>query len=115
MNQPNATDGPLLAHMVYFSLYDATEEARGRLLHACQKYLAGHPGILFFGCGTRDAELRREVNVLDFDVGLHIVFRDRAAHDHYQQTAEHLQFIAENKHNWRQVRVFDSLLVPGSM
>jgi hypothetical protein len=111
MSQPN-TGGPLLAHMVYFSLYDASEEARSRLLQACQKYLAAHAGVVFFGCGTRDAELRREVNVLDFDVSLHIIFRDRAAHDQYQQAPEHLQFIAENKHNWRQVRVFDSLLVP---
>ena len=43
-------------------------------------------------------------------MALHIVFRDRAAHDHYQTTPDHLRFAAENKENWRRVRVFDSLV-----
>ena len=34
----------------------------------------------------------------------------RAAHDAYQTAPAHLQFIAENKENWRTVRVFDSNL-----
>jgi hypothetical protein len=107
MSQPRTAG--LLAHNVYFSLKDGSEAARERLLAACRKYLPGHPGILFFGCGTRAAELCREVNDQDFDVGLHIVFRDQAAHDHYQDTPAHHQFIAENKDNWRKVRVFDSV------
>jgi hypothetical protein len=107
MSEPEA-GAALLAHNVYFSLHDASPEARARLLAAVRQYLSGHPGVLFFACGTLAGELRRDVNDRDFDVALHIVFRDRAAHDHYQGTPEHLQFIAENRHNWRRVRVFDS-------
>jgi hypothetical protein len=100
----------LLAHNVYFSLHDRSGSARARLVAACQKYLPHHAGIVFFACGDLAAELRRPVNDLDFDVGLHIIFRDQAAHDVYQVSAAHEQFIAENKDNWRQVRVFDSLV-----
>jgi hypothetical protein len=100
----------MLAHNVYFSLVDHSVEARQRLLAACQAYLAPHDGIVFFGCGVRCDELRREVNDLQFDVALHIIFVDQAAHDHYQETPAHLKFIDENKANWRQVRVFDSVI-----
>ena len=99
----------LLVHNVYFSLIDRSAEARQRLLDACCKHLPGHPGIVFFGCGVLADELRREVNDRDWDVGLHIIFQDQAAHDHYQETDAHLTFIAENRANWRQVRVFDSV------
>jgi hypothetical protein len=99
----------LLVHNVFFALKDGSEANREKLLQACRKYLPGHAGIVFFAYGTLAAALRRPVNDLDFDVGLHVIFRDQAAHDAYQVSAAHEQFIAENKDAWRQVRVFDSL------
>lgn len=101
-----------LAHNVFFLLHDRSAAARDRLLEACRQYLAPHPGIVFFACGVRAEELTRAVNDRAFDVALHIVFTDQTAHDHYQETAAHLQFIAENKDNWQNVRVFDSAVVP---
>jgi hypothetical protein len=106
-----AEQGPLLVHNVYFSLIDRSEAARQRLVQACRRHLAGHPGIVFFGCGELCAALARDVNDRDWDVGLHIVFKDRAAHDHYQETEAHLAFIAENRDNWARVRVFDTLAI----
>ena len=102
----------MLAHNVFFALHDRSEAARERLVGACQTHLAPHPGIVFFGCGVLADELRRDVNDRDFDVALHIVFVDQAAHDHYQTTPAHLRFIDENKANWRRVRVFDSVVSP---
>jgi hypothetical protein len=99
----------MLVHNVYFSLKEPSEPARARLLNACRQYLASHPGIVFFGCGTLAEELRRPVNDRDFDVGLHVIFENQAAHDRYQVHPLHLQFIAENKDTWRHVRVFDSI------
>jgi hypothetical protein len=104
-----AEQGELLVHNVYFSLSDRSEAARQRLLDACRRHLAGHAGIVLFACGELCAELAREVNERDWDVGLHIVFKDKAAHDHYQQTEAHLAFIAENRDNWARVRVFDTV------
>jgi hypothetical protein len=50
------------------------------------------------------------VNDRDWDVGLHIVFTDRAAHDRYQDAQRHHQFVAESKPNWKRARVFDTVL-----
>lgn len=102
-----------LAHDVYFTLHDASAAAMAKLVAACKKYLGGHPGEAIFACGTRATEFRRDVNDQGFDVGLHIVFEDQAAHDAYQAAPRHDQFIAENKANWKQVRVFDSLVEVG--
>ena len=103
-----AEQAALLVHNVYFSLIDRSAAARQRLLEACRRHLPGHPGIVFFACGELCAELARDVNDRDWDVGLHIIFQDRAAHDFYQETEAHLTFIAENRATWAGVRVFDS-------
>ncbi|MBS0207356.1 MAG: Dabb family protein [Planctomycetes bacterium] len=97
----------MLAHIVYFSLNDPTDANRQKLVDACDKYLSKHPGTVFYCTGTL-ADLARPVNDRDFDVALHVIFKDRAAHDAYQTAPLHLQFIAENKETWKKVRVFDS-------
>ncbi|REK10529.1 MAG: Dabb family protein [Planctomycetota bacterium] len=97
-----------LAHSVFFSLADSSPESIERQVAACQKYLSGHDGTVFFAVGTRTPDLTREVNVTDYHVALHVVFADRAAHDRYQTHPRHLEFIAENKAFWSQVRVFDA-------
>lgn len=106
----------LLAHNVFFTLIDKSPAKVDALLASCKKYLTVQPGIVYFACGKLDPGLTRPVNDLNFDVGVHLIFSDRAAHDAYQAEARHNQFIAENKSNWQQVRVFDSLVesVPGT-
>lgn len=100
----------LLAHNVFFTLKDRSPAAADALVDACKKYLTVQPGIVFFCCGKLDATLDREVNDRDWDVGLHLVFTDRSAHDAYQTDETHNRFIDENKSNWAKVRVFDSLV-----
>ena len=99
---------PMLAHQVFFSLKDNSPDAVGKLVAACKQHLSGHPGTVFFAAGTLVGDLKRSVNDLDFDVALHIVFENRAAHDRYQDDPRHRAFIDENKDNWAKVRVFDS-------
>jgi hypothetical protein len=99
----------LLVHNVYFALHDNSPASVQRLLAAARKYLTGHPGEVFFALGTLATELNRPVNDRDFDVALHIVFENQAAHDRYQEAPQHVQFVEENKAGWRRVRVFDSL------
>ena len=100
--------GPHLVHNVFFTLKDNSAAAKKRLTQACRKYLTKHPGAVYFAAGPRAEELARDLNDRDFDVALTIVFRDKAAHDKYQEARRHKQFIAENKDNWKKVRVFDS-------
>ena len=99
-----------LAHHVFFTLKDSSDEAVQTLLAACQKYLKDHDGVVGFDVGTRDKELDREVNHT-FDVSLHVIFEDRPSHDAYQTAADHLTFIEEQKENWAEVKVCDSTLV----
>jgi quinol monooxygenase YgiN len=98
----------MLAHAVYFTLQDNSDEAKDQLIASCHKHLSGHEGVVFYAAGALEPELARPVNDLEFDVSLYVVFTDRAAHDTYQQNPRHMQFIEENKSNWKQVRVFDS-------
>jgi hypothetical protein len=97
-----------LAHMVYFKLKDGSEANRAKLVDACRKYLSKHDGTVYFSAGIVAEEFDREVNDRDFDVALHLVFKDKAAHDKYQSHPRHIQFIEENRETWANVRVFDS-------
>lgn len=102
-----------LAHDVFFTLNDNSETARQALVAACQKYLSGHEGGVWFAVGTLAKELNRPVNDQAWDVALHVYFKDKAAHDRYQEHPRHLRFIDENKANWKTVRVFDSYVEGG--
>jgi hypothetical protein len=101
---------PQVAHMVYFKLKESTGNAKEKLVVACKKHLSGHEGTVYFSVGVLAKDLDREVNDLDFDVSLNLVFRNKAAHDTYQTHPRHLKFIEENKESWAGVRVFDSYL-----
>ena len=101
---------PRLAHNVFFNLKDNSPANVQALVDACKMYLNVQAGIVFFAAGSLCAELDRDVNDRNWDVGLHLVFVDKAAHDAYQEDATHNKFIAENKANWAAVRVFDSLV-----
>lgn len=96
-------------HMVFFKLTDNSDAAKQAMLDACQKYLSGHPGTAYFSVGVL-ADTERDVNDRDFDIALHVVFENRPAHDQYQVAERHDQFIVENKDNWANVRVFDSVV-----
>lgn len=108
-SMPNAG----LAHDVYFELVDASAAARQRLVDSCYEQLAPIAGVVYFAAGDRDEGLAREVNDQGFHVALHVYFKDRAAHDAYQDAPAHLAFIEANKDNWKSVRVFDSVVPRG--
>lgn len=102
--------GPMVGHMVFFKLKEQTPAARQKLVDACDKYLAKHAGTVFYAAGPIDPAFDRDVNDKDWDVALHLVFADKAAHDVYQDHPDHIKFIDENKATWAKVRVFDSAL-----
>jgi len=109
--EPSATQSEApLAHMVFFTLEEPSEENADALVKACHTYLNGHKGTVHFSVGRRIEELDREVNDTDFDVALHLIFASEADHDTYQTHPRHLEFIEKNNHLWSTVRVFDSFL-----
>jgi Stress responsive A/B Barrel Domain len=109
-SQAQPKEGKMLSHDVYFTLKDNSPEAKARLVAACKKYLTKHEGEVFFTAGVLAEALKREVNDLKFDVALHIVFKDLESQEKYQKAKRHDEFIAENKDNWKSVRVFDSIV-----
>ncbi|RIK75803.1 MAG: stress responsive protein [Planctomycetota bacterium] len=99
-----------LAHLVFFALKDPSADAREALIAACRKHLPQHEGVVHFSVGVRGEAYQRPVNDRQFDVALVIVFDSEAAHDRYQESAAHKQFIAEQASNWSSVRVFDAIV-----
>ncbi len=104
----------MLAHDVYFTLNQDSDDAKEELVAGCKKYLADHPGVVWFAAGAIVEDHKREVNDRDFDVALHMVFVDKQSHDKYQEADGHHKFIEEFKENWKTVRVFDSFVVTSS-
>jgi hypothetical protein len=102
-----ATGGTALAHNVYFSLKDRSAAKQQELIDGCRTYLTNHPGVIFCAFGHL-SDLKRDVNDRTFDIGLHVVFENRAAHDRYQTAPRHNEFVAKFKSNWAKVRVFDT-------
>jgi hypothetical protein len=100
-----------LSHMVYFTLNDDSEAKVKELVDACKHYLDHHPGLVHFSVGTLNPDLARPVNDRGYQVAINVIFDSRESHDLYQVAPRHLQFIAEQKSNWKQARVFDSDLV----
>lgn len=101
---------PAIGHMVFFQLKENTKENRAKLVAACEKYLKDHEGVIYFSAGARADEFDREVNAKDWDVALHLVFKDKKSHNKYQDHPLHIKFIEENKATWKSVKVYDSHL-----
>jgi len=97
-----------LAHMVYFKLKDSSPKAADALVDLCNKQLSGHDGTVYYSAGVLASDLKRDVNDRDFDVALHLVFKDSASHEKYQVHPRHEDFIKQGKDNWAKVRVFDA-------
>jgi quinol monooxygenase YgiN len=102
--------GRPLAHVVIFTLKDHSREAREKFLASCKKHLTGHDGTVSYSAGTIAEDVKEPVSDRDFDVAVHLVFRDKAAGAAYQAHPRHRKFIEENKDSWARVRVFDSYL-----
>lgn len=102
--------GPAIGHLVFFKLKESTPDNREKLVAACDKYLSNHPGALVYAAGPISDELKSPVGDRDWDVALHMVFENKAAHDAYDAHPDHKKFIEENKDTWAKVRVFDAAL-----
>jgi len=100
-------DEKMLAHTVLFTLKDRSPESKTRLVADCKKYLSSHPGTVFFAAGTLAEEIQWSISDRDFDVALYLVFRDRAAHDAYQDSPEHAEFLDKHSATWSAIRVLD--------
>jgi hypothetical protein len=103
-------DEPAVGHMVFFEMKEKTAENKKKLVDACYKYLKDHEGVLYFSAGERAENIKEGPSAADWDVGLHIIFKDKASLKKYGPHPNHLKFIEENKAMWKGVKVYDSLI-----
>lgn len=104
------SEGPQLAHMVFFTLAEDSDEYRDQLVAACHT-LSAIDGVTYFSVGTRATDVEEPgVTVKDFDVALQTVFESKAAKEAYLVHPTHQAFVNDNKGLWTTVRVFDSYL-----
>jgi quinol monooxygenase YgiN len=101
---------PAIGHMVFFELKDKSAESKQKLVDACYKLLKNHEGVLYFSAGPRADEIKEGVSAADWDVALHIVFKDKKSLDKYIPHPDHKKFVDENKAVWKGVKVYDSHL-----
>lgn len=104
-------DPPKLAHMVFFTLKDNSQESLDKFTAACQEYLPHHEGALYYSLGARAADIEEAPSVKDFDVALHLVFDGKASLDKYIKSDRHQAFLGIARPMLERARVFDSYLL----
>jgi len=97
----------MLAHNVYFTLVNNSPQAKEELVAACREFLSNHPGTVLFAAGVLAEDVDSSVNDRDFDVALHLIFESKAAHDEYQDSPRHSEFLEKYGGNWKALRAFD--------
>jgi stress responsive alpha/beta barrel protein len=105
---PNS-DRPF-AHMFFFQLCDTTSELVDQFIELCRKYLSGHPGQEHFSVGVRALDIIRDVSGTNFEVSVHMIFKNIAAFDAYSAAPEHQEFITQSAGMSPTRIVYDSYL-----
>lgn len=82
----------MFSHAVIFWTKDGVENATDRLVDGINQYLKPIPGVEGFHVG-RMASSHRDVVDQSYQVGLHILFKDKPAQDAYQDHPMHIEFV----------------------
>lgn len=98
-----------LFHSIYFSLTTNTPEARTAFTQICLKYLADHPGVRAFAIGEL-ADMKREVSVVNYDIAMNILWKNKASYDAYLASPSHDAFFPATAGMIQATQVFDSYL-----
>ncbi len=110
--QTIGADGNLpqsLFHSLYFSLVDKSQGNIDKFTEICVKYLSAHPGIQQFSTGGL-TDIKRDVSVRNFDVGVDIVYESKKAYDDYLVSKEHEAFFPATQGMIDHTYIFDSIL-----
>jgi hypothetical protein len=100
--------GRMVAHNVFVSLKDKSPDSVKRMLEATKKHFTGFPGVIFFAVGTRSRDGDGPAVDRDFDLSLHIIFRDRETHQRYMDSERRREFSLANRAHLGKVRLFVS-------
>ncbi|MGQ9651474.1 MAG: Dabb family protein [Phycisphaerae bacterium] len=97
-------------HCVFFTLKPGTPQSEidAQVVDG-RELLARIPTVRRLETGRRDETMNREVSVTDFDLGLVVLFDNKAGHDVYADHPLHLEYIKRHKPHWERIRVLDYL------
>lgn len=98
-----------LFHSLYFSLTDKSPASVAAFTAICLKHLAPHPGIQLFATGGL-TDIKRDVSVRNFDVGVNIFYESKQAYDEYLHSELHDAFFPATKGMIADTYIFDSYL-----
>lgn len=98
----------MFVHTVYFWLTNPGSDDDRQALRAGLETLKSitHFEALYIG---KPAETRRPVIDHSYDWSLTYIFRDKAAHDAYQEDPVHEKFVADCARYWNRVQVYDAV------
>ena len=96
----------MFIHSVYFWLSSPESDADRAALKAGLETLRGVEAIQATAIGAA-ADTRRPVIDHSYDFALLLTFADKTAHDVYQDHPIHQQFVADCKHLWSRVQIYD--------
>lgn len=82
----------MLSHVVIFWTKPELPDAAAQLLAGCEEYLKDIPGVVHYHCGTMEPSHRPVVDQ-SYQVGLNLVFPDKAAEAAYQVHPRHIEFV----------------------
>jgi hypothetical protein len=95
-------------HHVYFWLAEPHNAEHRRLLIEGLKKLSAASSIQRYHIG-RPANTKRDVIDTTYSLSWCLFFDNAADQDSYQVDPIHLRFVAECKHLWKRVQVYDSI------
>ncbi len=83
----------MISHCVIFWIKpDAAADAADVLLAGCEEYLKPLPGVVNYHAGKMVPSPRAVVDQ-SYQVGLNLIFTDKAAEEAYQIHPRHLEFV----------------------
>ncbi len=97
----------MFSHIVIFWTDPANASAPDELVAGAEKYLRPIPLIRHYHCGRMAASARADVVDQTYQVALNFTFDSKADQDAYQVYPTHLDFVANCKHLWKRVVVYD--------
>lgn len=97
----------MFIHVVFFWCKPGTPESvKQEMLKYAHEVMPKIPSVKQVWSG-KSVPSPRDVVDSSYDVGLCVVFADKAGHDLYQPHELHNEFVRRFKDHWNRVRVFD--------
>jgi len=99
----------IFVHSVYFWLNPEASADEIQFFERSVSTLLTSPGLEYGSIG-KPAGTRREIIDFSYSYHLLLIFKDESAHDAYQTDDEvHQRFIADCKHLWHKIQIYDSV------